>query len=61
MKLAEYETIVNFVFQHHSRLLRNIVEDVNTKFGSKFSYNTLLSICLVCHQRHVKETYAVSV
>ncbi|XP_004226708.2 CDAN1-interacting nuclease 1 [Ciona intestinalis] len=56
MKQKEYEEIISFIKSNKCKKLNELINQVKDKFEAKFSYQTLVSICLIHHQNHVKRT-----
>ena len=59
MKRLLYDQIIIFIKNHPAKLFRDVVKDVAQKFKDEASEDTLLSICLIQHQKNVKKTFMV--
>jgi len=55
MKRSLYDQIVVFISNHPAKLFRDVVNDVTLKYGDVATEDTLLSICLIQHQKSVKK------
>jgi len=58
MKRSLYEEIILFISKHPAKLFRDVVKDVSQKYIDRASEDTLLSICLIQHQKNVKKTFS---
>lgn len=56
MKRSLYDQIVVFISNHPAKLFRDVIGDVTEKYKDVATEDTLLSICLIQHQRNVKRT-----
>jgi len=57
MKRVLYDDIILFIANHPAKLFRDVVKDVAQRYKDEASEDTLLSICLIQHQKNVKKTF----